>query len=97
MRNQGLFHKTAHVDGVGVAMRLELPDHIVKRAEANAADLLLSLAIQLYSDNRLDYVDARTLSGMTGENFNRELLDRGLSINAYPDIGEPPKSYRQAG
>lgn len=79
-------------------MNLELPDDILNRAEANAADVLLALAIQLYSDNRLDHADAKTLSGMSADNFNRELVARGLSINVYPASAElPAENYRAAG
>lgn len=67
-------------------MHLDLPEDIVKRAEANAGDLLLALAIQLYSDNRLDYADAQRLAEMPREDFNQELVKRGISINQYPAI-----------
>lgn len=65
-------------------MDLHLPDEIVQRAEANAADLRLALALQLYADNRLDYADALTLASMPPALFNQELLHRQLSIQPYP-------------
>ena len=67
-------------------MQLEIPDEIVKRAEANAGELLLALAIQLYSDNRIDYTDALRLAGIEEEKFDQELVSRGLSIHKYPPI-----------
>ncbi len=73
-------------------MRIELPDVIVKRAEANAGDVLLALALQFYSDNRLDYDDALQLAAVTSDVFNHELLAHGISIHAYPPI-----SARRAG
>ena len=67
-------------------MRLDLPDDIMGRAEANACDLLIALAIQLYSDNRIDYTDAVELSGLACAKLNEELIRRGISIHQYPAI-----------
>jgi predicted HTH domain antitoxin len=75
-------------------MRIEVPDDIVRRAQANAGDLLLALAIELYADNRVDYNDARRLSGITRAQFNKELVSRGLGLHLYPAIG---KITKQAG
>ena len=65
-------------------MLLNVPDDIVRRAEANATDLQTALAIQLYADNRIDHGDACRLSGLPPTMFNRELLSRALSLQQYP-------------
>jgi predicted HTH domain antitoxin len=65
----------------------------VKRAEANGLDLKLALAIQLYTDNRIDHADACRLAGVSRADFNRELLERGLGIHQYPGAA----THRQAG
>ncbi len=64
-------------------MQLELPDDILMRAEANATDLKLLLALQLYGDNRIDYVDACILSELSSDQLNQELVRRGLPIQQY--------------
>ena len=65
-------------------MRLNVPDDIVMRAEANAGDLRIALAIQLYTDNRIDYADACRLARMPAAGFNRELFARAISVQQYP-------------
>jgi len=67
-------------------MLLEIPDDLVRLAEANSTDLRTALAIQLYADNRLDHSDACRLAGISAMTFNRELLSRGISIHIYPPI-----------
>jgi len=67
-------------------MRLDVPNDIVRRAEATAGELLLAMAIQLYTDNRLDYSDARRLAELPTDVFNQELVRRNISINQYPSI-----------
>ena len=69
-------------------MHLELPDDIVKRAEVNNSDLCLALAVQLYSDNRIDYNDACILSGLSGKQINLEFIRRGIPVLQYPDASQ---------
>ena len=85
------FGDTAYFMGVfsllillGKKMQIEIPDAIVRRAEANAGEIRLALAIQLYADNRIDYADAQQLAGLTRAAFNGELLSRAISIQQYP-------------
>ena len=65
-------------------MNLNVPDDIVKRAEANELDLRMLLALQLYADNRIDHADAVRLSNLPEAVFNQELLARAMSIQQYP-------------
>lgn len=65
-------------------MDLTIPDEIACRAQLNAADARLALAMQLYGDNRIDHADACRLSGISAGRLNRELLRRGLSVQEYP-------------
>ncbi len=65
-------------------MDLQLPDDILRKAQANQSDLRLAIAITLYADNRLDHSDACRLAGMPSASFNRELLHRAISIQQYP-------------
>lgn len=81
-----------HVTSDG--MELQLPDDILRRAEASTVDLRIALAIQLYADNRIDYADACRLSSVAPAVFNRELISRALSIQPYPSAGKP---HREAG
>ena len=67
-------------------MHFELPSEIVARAEISMADVRLAVAVQLYSDNRIDYGDALKLSGMGEPFFDQELLSRKLSIQKYPNF-----------
>lgn len=75
-------------------MQLEIPDDIVRQAEANASDLRLSLAIQLYADNRIDHPNACRLAGLSAAVFNRELLTRQIGIQQYPQA--KPRPHREA-
>ena len=75
-------------------MLIEVPDNIVRRAEANATDLRTAMAIQLYTDNRIDHVDACKLAGLSSGEFNRELIERGIPIQEYPPACLPG---REAG
>jgi predicted HTH domain antitoxin len=65
-------------------MKLDVPDDIVSRADANAAELLVALAVQLYADNRIDHRDACRLARMPAAVLNRELLARHISVQQYP-------------
>jgi predicted HTH domain antitoxin len=65
-------------------MHLQVPDDILKRAEANGSDVRLAIAIQLYADNRIDHDDACRLADITPSSFNRELLQRAICIQQYP-------------
>lgn len=78
-------------------MLLELPDDIVCRAEANATELRVALAAQLYADNRIDYADACELAALSKEQFNAELILRHLSIQKYPPKMLRPRPRRSAG
>ncbi len=42
----------------GQSVELSIPDDIVRRAEINATDIRIALALQLYVDNRIDHTDA---------------------------------------
>jgi len=75
-------------------MHLDVPDDILRRAEANAGDLRVALAIQLYADNRIDHADACSLAGVPAAVFNRELLARGLSVQQYDNAR---RIHRSAG
>lgn len=75
-------------------MLLPVPDAIVHRAEANASDLLVALAVQLYADNRIDYADTCTLAGLSPNALNSELVQRGISVQQYPAVHA---RRRQAG
>jgi predicted HTH domain antitoxin len=65
-------------------VRLDLPDDILARAEANASDLRIILAVQLYADNRIEHADACELAGMTPVQMTTELLRRGITVQQYP-------------
>ena len=75
-------------------MHLDVPDDILRRAEANAGDLRAALAVQLYTDNRIDHADACRLAGVSPSVFNRELLARGLSVQQYDSAR---RIHRSAG
>ncbi len=65
-------------------MLLEIPDKIVRRAETNATELAVLLAIQLYADNRIDHADACRLADLSATDSNRELLHRHIVVQEYP-------------
>jgi len=78
-------------------MKLDIPDHIVARAEMTSAELRTSLAIQLYADNRVDHDDAMRLSGLSERSFDRELLSRDISIQKPNSAGARRRKKRLAG
>lgn len=65
-------------------MKLNLPDDIMERAEANASEIRIILAVQLYADNRIEHADACRLAGMRPEQLTTELLRRGITVQKYP-------------
>ncbi len=67
-------------------MKLELPDDILLGAETTTQELRIALAVQLYSDGRVDYCDACRLAGVNSEVLDRELADRDISIVRFPPI-----------
>ena len=67
-------------------MRINIPDDIVRRAEANASDLLVAMAVTLYVDNRLDHADAARMCKLSLPKFSDELLARGIVVQQYPEI-----------
>ena len=77
-------------------MQLDVPDEIVRRAEANAGDLLLAIAITLYADNRIDYADACELAGVPSAVLDAELLRWALGVQQYPAVALQHKERRKA-
>ena len=75
-------------------MKLNIPQDIVRRAEATQGDMRIALAVQLYADNRIDHADARKLARLSATQLNHELLARGITIQQYPTGGI---SRREAG
>jgi predicted HTH domain antitoxin len=71
-----------------------LPDDIMTEAEATGKDVLLAVAMQFYADNRLTYAGAVRLAGVSQEQFDRELVRRGISVAIYPP---GPADRRWAG
>ena len=61
-------------------MQVQIPDDIIVKAQANVTDVRLAIAVEFYADNRIDHADAKRLAAVTSEQFNRELLRRGLGI-----------------
>ena len=74
-------------------MQLDLPDDILRQAEANTQDVLLAAAMQLYSDNRIDHAAACRLAGVSDSRFSTELARHGISVQLAP----PNASDRRAG
>ena len=61
-------------------MQFRIPDDIVIKAQANLTDVSMAVAIDFYADNRIDHAEACRLADVSVEQFNRELLRRGLGI-----------------
>ena len=75
-------------------MQIEVPDDIVRSAEANRTDLRIALAVQLYADNRIAYDEACRLAGVAASMMNQELLQRGITLQQYVS---PGMRRREAG
>ncbi len=67
-------------------MKLELPDDILLGAETTNQELRMALALQLYSDGRVDYADACRLAEVAPGIFDRELAGRDISIIRFPPL-----------
>ena len=46
----------------------------------------LCLAVQLYSDRRLTFMDACELAAVLPNVFKKELISRDLSVVVYPEL-----------
>ncbi len=66
-------------------MHVEIPDEFLRKAQANAGDVLLAVAVQFYADNRIEYEDALCLAAVAPIELNRELVRRGISLQLYPN------------
>lgn len=77
--------------GAGM-MKLELPDEVIRRAEATTRELRLLLAVQLYAENRIDYHDACRLAEVVPAILDKELSRRNISILRYPPISRRRKA-----
>ena len=67
-------------------MKLNIPQDIVRRAEATQADIRIALAVQFYADNRIDHADACKLGKLSAAELNHELLARGITVQQYPPV-----------
>ncbi|HOF18880.1 MAG TPA: UPF0175 family protein [Phycisphaerae bacterium] len=65
-------------------MNISFPDDILLHAEAGEAEIRLAVALQFYSDNRVDHAEACRLAGLPSSAFTEELLQRGLCVHIYP-------------
>ncbi len=83
--------------GLEDAVKLDVPDDIVRRAEATALELHIALAVQLYADNRIDHRDACQLSGLSEALFNREALTRNLPSTTIRPAAPPSDTQWGAG
>jgi predicted HTH domain antitoxin len=70
-------------------MQVEVPDELLRKAQANTGDVLLAVAVQFYADNRIEYEDALRLAAMAPNELNRELVRRGISLQLYPNVQSP--------
>lgn len=66
-------------------MHVEVPDELLRKAQANAGDVLLAVAVEFYADNRIEYEDALRLAAVAPIELNRELVRRGISLQLYPN------------
>jgi len=71
---------------IEIEMKLDLPDDILLAAEATSLELRLALALQLYSDSRVDYADACRLADVAPGLFDRELARRDISVIRFPSV-----------
>jgi predicted HTH domain antitoxin len=78
-------------------MQFRIPNDIVIKAEANLSDVSMAVAVEFYADNRIDHADACRLAQVTPEQFNRELLQRGLGIQISSPRQQQRQQHRTAG
>lgn len=64
-------------------MTLTIPDEALEESGMSERDLLIELACRLYDAGKLSKWHASRMVGMTRDEFNAELADRGLSIIHY--------------
>jgi len=62
-------------------MKIEISDSIIAKTGLDGDDLLLALAIQLFSDERLSLKEATMLSGKNAVAFERELDNRKIPLH----------------
>lgn len=64
-------------------MTLTIPDEALEESGMSERDLLVELACRLYDAGKLSKRHARRMVEMTRDEFNAELLNRGLPVIHY--------------
>jgi predicted HTH domain antitoxin len=64
-------------------MTLTIPDEALEESGTSERDLLIELACRLHDAGKLSKWHARRLVGMSRDQFNAELADRGLAVIRY--------------
>lgn len=77
-------------------MTLTIPDEVVKQSGLTEQELLVELACRLYDLEKLTKTQASRLVGLTRDEFNAELITRGLPVIRYheEDIERELKAVR---
>jgi predicted HTH domain antitoxin len=81
-----------------IAMRLSIPDDIVRAADLSADRLLQELAVRLYATRRLSFGQARRLAGMDMLAFQAILADSNVTLNyGMDDLDDDVRAIGNAG
>lgn len=62
-------------------MLIEIPDTLTKKAKISQEDILLSIALMLFADERITLAQAAHLAGLHQMQFQKELAKRKIPIH----------------
>ena len=62
-------------------MTVEIPDTVLEQAGVSKAELLLKLALTLFSEDRLTLGQASKLAGVHQVEFQRDLYANGIALH----------------
>lgn len=64
-------------------MQLELPDQVIQEAKLTAVELRIELACSLFDAGRLTLGQGARIAGLTPDDFEAALQDRGIDLNRF--------------
>jgi len=62
-------------------MRIEIPDHLLRKTGISAEDLMLRIAIEFFKEEQLTLGQAARLAGLHQMQFQKELAKRKIPIH----------------
>ena len=78
-------------------MHVNVPQDIADAAGLTEESCLVELACHLYAGRRLPFGQALRLSGLSRDEFERQLAERGISLYTVEDLESDLQTLRELG